>query len=94
MAENLQLVGMRLRPSTVATYERLAKAIDAKPSQTMRGILEAAEPHILRAAIRIERARATGRVTPLSLGAVMAGIISDLGSVRRGLRSEEVQDAS
>ncbi len=98
MAENLQLCALRLRPSTVATYERFAKAVDGRPSQVMRAILEAGEPYILRTAVRVERARASGRVTPLSLGALMVGVISDLASAGRSSRlmveiePEEVQD--
>jgi hypothetical protein len=86
MAEILEVVGIRLRPSTVANYARFAAAIDSKPSVVQRAILEAVEPYIVRTAIRVERARASGRVTPLGLGALLGGLIADLASMGRASR--------
>jgi hypothetical protein len=83
MTVHLEVAAVRLKPSTVANYTRFAVAIDAKPTQVMRAILEAAEPHIVRTTVRVERLKATGRFTPLSMGVFVAGLITDLATMRR-----------
>jgi hypothetical protein len=83
MAENLGTIALRVKPSTMANYERFAVAIDAKPTQVMRAILEAAEPYIVRTTLRVETLKATGRFTPLSMGVFVASLITDLATMRR-----------